>query len=176
MRSDFIGHQSRTALNRPSAEQCGLTTRPGAQIEPALVPPLDGSIGEHESDQLTALILDPGARLPHRTDPTGVSPGQNDGTRTQIPGSRLSASGGLRLLREAFGAGHPGAGAQHDLGLSIVGLEQWAQFVLGTVVGEQRLAHGLDHPYRVGLDGGQRRRRIGSLSPKYGQPAIEVAF
>ena len=94
MRSDFIGHQSRTALNRPSAEQCGLTTRPGAQIEPALVPPLDGSIGEHESDQLTALILDPGARLPHRTDPTGGLPRSE--RRHKDSDSRIAALGEWR--------------------------------------------------------------------------------
>ena len=57
MGGDLVGHQGGAALGGAGPQQGRLAPGPGAQVQPALVTPLKGGLGEHQGHELAALVL-----------------------------------------------------------------------------------------------------------------------
>ena len=164
MRCHLDGGDRGAALRRQGAQQCGLTTRSGAEVEPAFAVGCRLRVHERGRDQLTALVLDVCPAVHDRADVPGCAAGKVHRVRG-VPADLSVALGG-QLVR-----GDPaGTGAQvHRRGL-VVGLERRPRLVQGP----QPVVERAHHPLRV-----RRRQRQPAHRVGWGErvhPGVPVAL
>jgi hypothetical protein len=128
-----------SALAGESAEQRRLPTRPGAEVQPAPVTPLDRRGGQGQRHQLAALVLDARAALPDRRDRAWLAARQR--RRKRRPPSRQRP-----CLDQLGDLGAARAGHQADRRSHVVGRQQRRGLVERAL---QRVADGGHHPARV---------------------------